>query len=214
MQQPCADACPAATGGLKDVGICVHLPRASTAQFPKLRIRHMSLSMSKASIPVLEIGLSALSGVLDKAQAFATAKKIDPSVLLNSRLCPDMFALTRQVQVASDLAKNGMSRLAGLEPPRYEDNETTIDQLKARIAKTLAHIKTLDTGKIDASADREITFPLGPNNKGHMKGDDFLNHFVLPNVYFHLTAAYAILRHNGVEIGKQDYLGAIPMKMT
>jgi hypothetical protein len=174
----------------------------------------MSFSMSKASIPALETGLNALSGVLDKAQAFATAKKVDPSVLLGSRLAPDMFALTRQVQVASDLAKNGMSRLAGVEPPRYEDTETTIDQLKARVAKTVAYLKTLDTGKIDAAGDREITFPLGPDHKGHMKGDDYLNHFVLPNVYFHLTAAYAILRHCGVEVGKQDFLGAIPMKMT
>jgi hypothetical protein len=174
----------------------------------------MSFSMSKASIPSLEMGLNALSGVLDKAQAFATAKKIDPSVLLGSRLAPDMFALTRQVQVATDLAKNGMARLAGVEPPRYEDTETTIDQLKARLAKTVAFIKSLDTSKIDAAADREITFPLGPNNKGQMKGDDYLNHFVLPNVYFHQTAAYAILRHCGVEIGKQDFLGAIPMKMT
>jgi uncharacterized protein len=174
----------------------------------------MSFSMSKASLPALELGLSALSGVLDKAQAFATAKKVDPSVLLNARLCPDMFALTRQVQVATDLAKNGMSRLAGVEPPRFEDNETTIDQLKARIAKTVAYVKTLDAKQIDASADREITFPLGPTNKGHMKGSDYLNHFVLPNFYFHLTAAYAILRQCGVDIGKRDFLGAIPMKMT
>jgi len=174
----------------------------------------MSFSMSKASLPALELGLTALSGVLDKAQEFATAKKVDPSVLLGMRLAPDMFALTRQVQIASDLAKNGMARLAGIEPPRYEDNETTIDQLKARLAKTVAFIKTLDTSKIDGATDREITFPLGPTNKGHMKGDDYLNHFVLPNVYFHLTAAYAILRHCGVNIGKQDFLGAIPMKMT
>src|SRR5216684_2132262 len=143
----------------------------------------MSFSMTKASIPAIEIGLTALSGVLDKAQEFATTKKVDPSVLLGTRLCPDMFALTRQVQVASELAK------------------------------TVAFIKTLDASKIDGASDREITFPLGPTNKGHMKGDDYLNHFVLPNVYFHLTAAYAILRHCGVEIGKQDYLGAIPLKM-
>jgi uncharacterized protein len=174
----------------------------------------MSFSMSKASIPALEMGLNALSGVLDKAQAFATAKKVDPSVLLASRLSPDMFALTRQVQVASDLAKNGMARLADVEPPRFEDTETTIDQLKARVAKTVAFLKTLDAKKIDAATDREIAFPLGPTNKGHMKGDDYLNHFVLPNVYFHLTAAYAILRHCGVEIGKSDFLGAIPMKRT
>jgi hypothetical protein len=173
----------------------------------------MSFSMSQATLPALEIGLNALSGVLDKAAAFAAAKKIDPSVLLNSRLAPDMFPLTRQVQIATDLAKNGGSRLAGLEPPRYEDTETTIDQLKARIAKTVAHLKTLDPKTIDAAGQRELTFPLGPVNKGQMKADDYLNHFVLPNVYFHLTAAYAILRHAGVEIGKEDFLGAIPMKM-
>ena len=174
----------------------------------------MAFSMSQASLPALTIGLNALSGVLDKAQAFATAKKIDPSVLLNSRLAPDMFALTRQVQVATDLAKNGAARLAGVEPPRYEDNETTLDQLKARVAKTVAFLKSLDAKKIDGAGDNQITFPLGPVNKGQMKGDDYLNHFILPNVYFHLTAAYAILRHAGVSIGKQDYLGGIPMKMT
>jgi uncharacterized protein len=174
----------------------------------------MPFTMSHALLPSVTTGLNALSGVLDKAQAFAAAKKIDPSVLLNMRLCPDMFSLTRQVQVATDLAKNGASRLAGVEPPRYEDNETTIDQLKARIAKTVAYLKTVDAKQIDGAADREITFPLGPSNKGHMKGDDYLSYFVLPNVYFHLTAAYSILRHAGVEIGKQDFLGAIPMKMT
>src|ERR1700676_2755320 len=120
-------------------------------QLPRSRIRHMSFSMSKASLPAIEIGLNALSGVLDKAQAFATAKKVDPSVLLGTRLSPDMFALTRQVQIASDLAKNGMARLAGVEPPRYEDTETTIDALKARLAKTIAFLKTLDLKKIDAA---------------------------------------------------------------
>lgn len=174
----------------------------------------MSFSMSKACIPSLQIGLTALSGVLDKAAAFATARKIDPSVLLNMRLAPDMFTLTRQIQVATDLAKNGASRLAGVEPPKFEDNETTIEQLKARLARTVTYLKSLDTARIDASTDREINFPLGPTNKGQMKGDDYLNHFVLPNVYFHLTAAYAILRHAGVEIGKQDFLGAIPIKIT
>jgi uncharacterized protein len=117
-------------------------------------------------------------------------------------------------QIAADQAKNGAARLAGVEAPRYEDNETTMDQLKARLSKTIAFLKTLDPKQIDASADRQMTFPLGPTNKGHMKGDDYLNHFVLPNFYFHLTAAYAILRHCGVEIGKRDFLGAIPMKMT
>jgi uncharacterized protein len=174
----------------------------------------MPFSMSQASLPIFDIGLTALSGVLGKAEAFAAAKKIDPSVLLNWRLAPDMFVLTRQVQIAADMAKNGPSRLAGVEPPRFEDNETTIEQLKTRLAKTIAHVKSLDPKAIDAAGDRPITFPLGPTNKGHMKGDDYLNHFVLPNFYFHCTAAYAILRHCGVEIGKSDYLGAIPMKMT
>ena len=174
----------------------------------------MAFSMSQASLPALEIGLNALSAILDKAEAYAAAKKIDPSVLLHSRLSPDMFALVRQVQIAADQAKNGSARLGGVEAPRYEDNETTTDQLKARLAKTVAYLKTLDRKQIDASADREITFPLGPTNKGHMKGDDYLNHFVLPNFYFHVTAPYAILRHCGVDIGKRDFLGAIPMKLT
>ena len=171
----------------------------------------MPFSMSQASLPVFEIGLNALSGVLDKAAAFTAAKKVDPAVLLGWRLAPDMFALARQVQVACDQAKNGAARLAGVEPPKFEDTETSLEQLKQRIAKTLAYIKGLDAKAIDASADREITFPLGPT-KGQMKGGDFLNHFVLPNFYFHLTAAYAIVRHCGVELGKRDFLGAIPIK--
>ena len=174
----------------------------------------MSFSMSQASLSVFKIGLNALSAILDKAEDYAKARKFEATALLTSRLAPDMFALTRQVQIATDQAKNGSARLAGVEPPRYEDNETTIDQLKARIAKTVAYLKTLDPKEIDSSADRKITFPLGPTNKGHMKGDDYLNHFVLPNFYFHLTTAYAILRHSIIDLGKRDFLGAIPMKMT
>lgn len=174
----------------------------------------MPFTMSQASLPALEMGLIALSAVLDKAEAYAAAKKVDSSVLLNTRLAPDMFSLLKQVQVATDLAKTGASRLAGIDPPRYEDSETTIEQLKARIAKTLAHLKTLDRKQIDGSPDRQLSFPLGPVNKGEMKGDDYLNHFLLPNFYFHLTAAYAILRHCGMDIGKRDFLGAIPMKMS
>jgi len=171
------------------------------------------MSMSNASIPIFEIGLNALSALLDKAQAYAEAKSIDPAVLLNTRLFPDMFALTRQVQSACDQAKNGGARLAGIDPPRYDDNEKTIAELKVRIAKTVAFVKTLDTKKVDESADREITFPLGPK-KGHMKGADYLNHFVVPNFYFHVTTAYDILRHCGVELGKRDFIGVIPMTMT
>ena len=174
----------------------------------------MSFSISQASLPVFEIGLNALSAVLEKAEAHAATKGIDSAVLLNSRLYPDMFALVSQVQVATDQAKNGSARLAGVEPPRYEDNETKMDQLRARLAKTVAYLKTLDPRRIDASADREITFPLGPKNAGQMKGHDYLNHFVLPNFYFHITAAYAILRHCGVDIGKRDFLGAIPIRMS
>ena len=171
----------------------------------------MPFTMSQASLPVFEIGLNALSAVLDKVAAHAAAKKIDAAELLNWRLAPDMFALGRQVQVSCDQAKNGSARLAGVEAPAFADNETTIDQLKARIVKTIAFLKSLDAKAIDASADREITFPLG-KNQGQMKGGDYLDHYMLPNFYFHLTAAYAIVRHGGVEIGKRDFLGAIPIK--
>jgi len=174
----------------------------------------MSYTMSKAALPSFEIELNALSAILDKAAAFAAEKKVDPAVLAAWRLAPDMFPLSRQVQIATDQAKNGSARLAGIEPPRFEDNEKTIDELKERVAKTLAFIKTIDGKAIDGSGDREITFPLGPTNKGHMKGDDYLTHFVIPNFYFHLTATYAILRHVGINVGKQDFLGAIPMKIT
>ena len=172
------------------------------------------MSMSKASLPVFEIGLNALSALLEKADAYAEAKKIDPAVLLNERLFPDMFTFARQVQIACDQAKNGGARLSGVEPPRHEDSEKTIGELKARIARTLAYVKALDAKSIDGSADRDITFPLGPDHKGHMRGADYLNHFVLPNFYFHLATAYGILRHNGVDLGKRDFLGAIPMTMT
>lgn len=171
------------------------------------------MSMSRATIPVFEVALNALSAVLDKAEAYAEAKRFDPAVLLNTRLFPDMFALTRQVQAACDQVKNGSARLAGIDPPRYEDNEKTIAELKARIARTIAFVKSLDGGKIDASADREITFPLGPKT-GHMKGADYLNYFALPNFHFHLATAYDILRHCGVEIGKRDFLGDMPMTIT
>lgn len=172
----------------------------------------MPFTMSTASLPVFEIGLSALMGVLDKAAAHIAAKKIDPSVLVGWRLAPDMFAFARQVQVVCDQAKNASARLAGVEPPKFEDNETTLDQLKERIAKTLAFLKTLDAKAIDASADRDIVFPLG-QKKGQMKGGDYLNHFVLPNFYFHLTAAYAVVRNFGVDVGKRDFLGNIPIKL-
>jgi uncharacterized protein len=173
----------------------------------------MAYDLYRASVPVFDIVLNALSGVLDKAEAFAASKKIDSAVLLGTRLAPDMFNLTRQVQVACDQAKNGSARLAGAEPPKFSDDEATIAQLKSRIAKTTAFLKTLDAKAIDAAANRDIAFPLGPK-QGHMKGADYLTHFVLPNFYFHVTTAYAILRHSGVELGKRDYMGAIPITLT
>ena len=174
----------------------------------------MPASLSTASLPVFTTGLNALAGLLDKAEAFAAAKKMDAATLLHARLAPDMFDFTRQVQVVTDQARRGAARLAGVEAPKVEDNETTIAQLKDRIAKTVAYLKTLDPKAIDAAAEKEIVFPLGPEKKGHMKGDDYLNLFVLPNYYFHLTSAYAILRHLGVDIGKRDFLGNIPLKIT
>jgi len=174
----------------------------------------MPQSMSQASLPAFEINLNALSGLLDKAEAFIAARKTDAATLLHAKLAPDMFDLTRQVQVATDQARRGAARLAGTEAPKVDDNETSIAQLKDRIAKTVAYVKSLDRKTIDAAADKEIVFPLGPDKKGHMKGDDYLNHFVLPNFYFHCTAAYAILRHLGVEIGKRDFIGNIPLTIT
>lgn len=169
------------------------------------------MSMSSAALSSFELGLNALSSLLEKADTHAAAKKIDPDVLLGSRLFPDMFPLRRQVQIACDSAKNGGARLADVEPPRHEDTEQTIAELKARIARTIAFLKTLDAAAIDASAGREVHFPLGRDNQGKMRGVDYFNHFVLPNFYFHISTAYGILRHCGVEIGKRDYLGGIPI---
>ena len=170
------------------------------------------MSMSSAAIPTFEIQLKALGRLLDKAEAHATAKKFDVSVLLNSRLAPDMLPLTRQIQLACDFARRGAARLAGIEPGSVEDKETTIAELKARIDNTIAFVKSVDPAAIDGSAKRVITLPLGPNAKGEMTGADYLNHFVLPNFYFQSTIAYAILRHNGVEIGKLDFMHGVPLK--
>ena len=174
----------------------------------------MSLSIYQASVPVFVRTLTNLKNILAKGAAHAQAKKIDEEGFMQARLAPDMFPFTSQVHIATDMARAGAARLTGNDPPKYEDTEKTIDELKARVAKTVAYLKSLDKAKIDAAADREITFPLGPVNKGAMKGDDYLTHFVLPNFYFHLTATYAILRHAGVEVGKRDFLGQIPLKMT
>jgi hypothetical protein len=167
----------------------------------------MAISMYRASVPVFLQMLPAMSGCLDKAAAYAAAKKVDPAVLLQSRLYPDMFPLARQVQLASDFAKGPVARLAGLEPPKYDDTETTIDQLKARVAKTVDFIKEFKPSQIDGSEDRDIAIVLGGQTR-NFKGENYLVGFALPNFFFHLTTAYAILRHNGVELGKGDYMRA------
>jgi len=168
----------------------------------------MTLSMYQASVPVFQRTLGALSAVLDKAAAHAAQRKIEPSVLLNMRLFPDMFPLVRQVQLTADFAKGAGARLAGMDVPKFADDETTFDQLKARIAKTADFIKALKPGQIDGSEEREITIPIGGQPRA-FKGQGYLLYFALPNFFFHAATAYDILRHAGVEIGKRDFLGPI-----
>jgi hypothetical protein len=163
--------------------------------------------MSQASQPVFLQMLKALSANLDKAVAHAQAKKIDPSVLVNARLAPDMFPLSRQVQIATDHAKGATARLSGRENPKYEDTESTIDELKARIAKTLAFVSSVPAAEIDGSEEKDITLTIGGQPRT-LKGQRYLLHNALPNFFFHVTTAYDILRHNGVEVGKRDYMGS------
>jgi uncharacterized protein len=166
----------------------------------------MPVSMSSVAVPTFEQTLGALSKILDKAAAHCAAKKIDPAVMLQTRLSPDMLPFTKQVQIACDFAKNCVGRLTG-EPPKYPDDEKSFDDLKARIAKTLAYVKSVKAADIDASAEKDVTFPIGPQQTLTLKGEQFLVHFVLPNFYFHAATAYDILRQSGVEIGKRDFLG-------
>jgi uncharacterized protein len=167
----------------------------------------MAISMYRASVPVFLQILPAMSACLDKAAAYATAKKIEPSVLLQSRLFPDMFPLVRQVQIAADFAKGPVARLAGVEPPKYDDNESSFDELKARIAKTIDFIREFKPSQIDGSEERDITIPMGGQTRS-FKGENYLTGFALPNFFFHSTTTYAILRHNGVELGKADFMRA------
>jgi hypothetical protein len=169
----------------------------------------MSLSLYQSSVPVFERSLNAFCAILDKAAAHAAACKFDPSIYLTMRLRPDMFAFVRQTQVFCDHAKNAPVRLAGLQAPKFEDNEASLDDIKARIKKTLDVLAGLDAKSIDAGGQREIIFPVGPNN-AKMQGANYLVHFALPNFYFHLTTAYDILRYAGVPIGKRDFLGLVP----
>ena len=166
----------------------------------------MTISMFQASVPRLINALNNLSHILDKAQSHIDAKKIDASALIQFRLYPDMLNFTRQVQIASDTAKGVVARLAGVEIPAYEDNEQSIADLKARIAKTIAFIQGFKPEQIDGTEDKDIITKRG-EKETHYKGMQFLLGHAIPNVYFHTTTAYAILRHNGVEVGKRDYLG-------
>src|SRR5690348_4857891 len=165
----------------------------------------MTISMYQASTPRFINVLNNLTAILDKAAAHCEARKIDPLVLTSFRLYPDMFPLTRQVQIACDMAKVAVARLAGVEVPQHEDTEKTFDELKARIAKVIAFIQTIKPGQIDGSEEKAITLKGGG---GELKftGMQYLLGFVNPNFYFHVATAYNILRHNGVEIGKNDYL--------
>ncbi|HSY07292.1 MAG TPA: DUF1993 domain-containing protein [Steroidobacteraceae bacterium] len=165
----------------------------------------MKISMYSMSVESFIPMLANLSALLDKGLKHATEKKFDPQVLINARLAPDMLPLPRQIQIACDMAKNGSSRLAGQEPPRFEDNESTIEELRARIARTIDYLKSIPASAFEGCEDRDIKIPLR-DRPLEMKGLPFLKTWALPNFYFHVVATYAILRHNGVEIGKRDFL--------
>lgn len=166
-----------------------------------------SLSMYQALVPVATRQLRNLSHVLAKGQAHCQAHKIDPQVFLQARIFPDMFPLVTQVRIAGDMAKGAVSRLAGVDIPRYEDNETTFDELQARIARTVDYISSFTPDQINGTEDRDIQLKL-PSRELHFKGVAYLTAFVLPNMYFHCTTAYNLLRHGGVPLGKMDFLGA------
>lgn len=166
----------------------------------------MTISMYSASVPVFRNMLGNLSHFLDKAQAHAEAKKFDPLVLTDYRLAPDMLPFRKQVQIACDAAKNGLARLSGVEAPKFEDTETSFAELKERIRKTIDYLDSVPRAKIDGCEDKDITFPVGRETTRTMKGEAYLLNWALPNLFFHVTTAYAILRHNGVELGKGEYL--------
>ena len=167
----------------------------------------MTISMYQASVPVFSERLRALSFVLTKAEANATERKIDPQVFLTARLAPDMLNLTRQVQIATDHAKRASARLAGVEAPAYEDNEASFAELQARIAKTMDYLKGFAPTDIDGSEERKIDLKIGANEMS-FTGQKYLLSFAMPNFYFHVITAYDILRHNGVPLGKRNFMGA------
>ena len=164
--------------------------------------------MYAMSVPVFAKSLGQLSAILDKAAAYAEAKKVDPSVLLTARLYPDMFAFTKQVQVACDFAKGTVARLAGQEPPKYDDNEASIADLKARIARTVDYIQGFTEAQFADSEVRDVALKIRDQTITY-RGLGYLSHVALPNSFFHMTTAYDILRHNGVELGKRDFIGTV-----
>lgn len=166
----------------------------------------MPMSMYQASVPIFARSLDALSNILDKAAAQAVARKFEPAVILGARLFPDMFPFVRQVQTACDFAKNTPARLAGLEPVKFEDTEASFEQLMTRVARTLELVQSFKPEQIDGSEDRDITLSIGGQPRT-FKGQAFLQHFALPNFFFHYATAYGILRHSGIELGKRDYIG-------
>jgi hypothetical protein len=168
----------------------------------------MNISMYQASAPVFDRSLGNLSAILAKAAAWAEERKIDPAVLLSARLAPNMFALTRQIQIACDFAKGTCARLAGVEPPKFEDNEASFADFQARIARTRQFVATLKAAQIDGSEDRQINIKAGTRELS-FKGLAYLTGYALPNFFFHYTTAYAILRHNGLELSKPDFIGAV-----
>jgi hypothetical protein len=168
----------------------------------------MTISMYAASVPVFIRTLGNLKGILQKAAAHAQERKIDEAAFLSARLFPDMLAFTRQVQIATDFARGTAARLAGREPPSFEDKEQTFAELVARVERTIDYLRTLGPADVDGSEAREIVRPIRGEPK-KFSGIDYLLLYALPNFYFHTTTAYAILRHNGLAIGKGDFIGAI-----
>ena len=167
----------------------------------------MKISMYALSHDVFKKSLTQLLHLMDKGVASAKARNFDPNVLAGTRLAPDMFVFTKQIQLTSDFAKNSMARLAGIEPPKFEDTETTMDELVARVKKTLDYIGTVPASAVDNSEDRDIRIPLRDRTI-ETKGLPFLQNWALPNFFFHYVTAYNLLRHNGVDIGKRDFLGS------
>jgi hypothetical protein len=167
----------------------------------------MKISMYAMSHDVFQKALMQLLHVMEKGVASAKARNFETGVLVSARLAPDMLPLVKQIQLTSDFAKNSMARLAGVDPPKFEDNETTMDELFARVRKTLEYIETLPAASLDGSEDRDIKIPLRDRTV-EFKGLEFLQKWALPNFFFHHVTAYNLLRHNGVDIGKKDFLGA------